>query len=258
MVELKTPDEIEGMRAAGRVVAQTLETVRERAVAGVTLRELDGVAADVIAAAGAKPAFLHYRPETAPTPFTGAICASVNDAVVHGIPDDYALRNGDLVSIDTGAYLSGWCGDAAISFVIGEPRSVDAEDTALIATTEEALAAGIEAARPGNRIGDIAHAVASVARAAGYGILADHGGHGIGRAVHEDPYVPNEGRVGRGMKLRPGMALAIEPMLIADGTDDYLHDPDGWTLRTVSGARAAHVEHTIAITDNGPRILTVV
>ncbi|KOU29592.1 methionine aminopeptidase [Streptomyces sp. WM6373] len=253
MVELKTAPEIEKMRAAGRTVARTLAAVRKAAHVGVSLADLDQVAREVLRAAGATSPFLGYRPRFAPVPFPAVVCASVNDAIVHGIPDDYRLRDGDLVSIDCGAELGGWVGDAAVSFTVGLAQP---EDQRLIETSEAALAAGIAAAVPGNRIGDIAHAVGAVCRAAGYGVPDGFGGHGIGRRMHEDPGVPNEGPPGRGMKLRPGMVLAIEPMLIAGGTDDYRCDDDGWTLRTVDGTRAAHSEHTVAITGRGPRILT--
>ncbi|MGW7452326.1 type I methionyl aminopeptidase [Streptomyces sp. NPDC054787] len=255
MVKLKTDREIDEMRAAGRVVAQTLAAVRAAARVGMSLLELDGVARGVLREAGASSPFLGYRPRFAPVPFPAVVCASVNDAIVHGIPDAYRLRDGDLVSIDCGAKLDGWVGDAAVSFTVGRARPADLR---LIAAAEAALAAGIAAAVPGNRIGDIAHAIGTVCRAAGYGVPDGFGGHGIGRAMHEDPGVPNEGPPGRGMKLRPGMVLAIEPMLTAGGTDDYRCDDDGWTLRTVDGSRAAHAEHTVAITADGPRILTAV
>ena len=184
-------------------------------------------------------------PNFATTKFPAVLCASVNDAIVHGIPDKYRLSDGDLVSIDFGAQLNGWVGDSAISFTVGTPRP---EDVRLIETAEAALAAGIAAAVVGNRIGDIAHAVGTVCRAAGYGIPEGFGGHGVGRSMHEDPSVPNEGRPGRGMPLRHGMVLAIEPMLIGSGKDGYYEDTDGWTLRTNDGSRAAHAEHTVAIT----------
>lgn len=253
MVELKTERSIDQMRAAGRVVAQALAAVRDRAAVGVSLLELDLVAREVLREAGASSPFLGYRPRFAPVPFPAVICASVNDAIVHGIPTDHRLRDGDLVSIDCGAKLGGWVGDAAVSFTVGRARPADLR---LIATSEAALAAGIAAARPGNRVGDIAHAIGSVCRAAGYGIPDGFGGHGVGRSMHEEPGVPNEGPAGQGTKLRAGMVIAIEPMLIAGGTDDYACDPDGWTLRTVDGSRAAHSEHTVAITAAGPRILT--
>jgi methionyl aminopeptidase len=254
MVELKSQGELDVMRESGRVVARTLQAVKEASAIGVSLKELDDIAAQVIRDAGAKPSFLHYQPHSAPTPYPAVICASVNDAVVHGIPSDYRLRDGDLVSIDCGAYIDGWHGDAAISYVVG---TADPADLELIATTERALAAGIAAAQVGNKMGDISHAVGLVGREAGYGLLDGHGGHGIGRAMHEDPHLPNEGRPGRGMRLKPGLVLAIEPMLIADGVDDYRIAEDGWTLHTAGGGRAAHVEHTVAITTDGPRVLTM-
>ncbi|MFF1909082.1 type I methionyl aminopeptidase [Kitasatospora sp. NPDC058218] len=254
MVELKSDAALAAMREAGRVVAEALEAVQRAAGVGVSLLELDEVARGVLRGAGAVSPFLGYRPSFAPVPFPAVICASVNDAVVHGIPDGYRLRDGDLVSIDCGAVLDGWAGDAAVSFTVGAPR---AEDDALIDTTRRALAAGIAAAVVGNRTGDIAHAIATVARGARRGLPEGFGGHGIGRRMHEDPHVPNEGRPGRGYPLKPGLVLAIEPMLTAGGRDDYLTDEDGWTLRTTDGSRAAHFEHTVAITEDGPRILTL-
>ncbi|MFF1921869.1 type I methionyl aminopeptidase [Streptomyces sp. NPDC058221] len=253
MVQLKTDTQIEAMRDSGRVVAQLLAAVRDTAAVGVSLRELDEVARGVLREAGAGSPFLNYRPHFAPTPFPAVICASVNDAIVHGIPTDLRLRDGDLVSIDAGAILDGWAGDSAISFIVGRARPAD---TLLVETAFAALDAGIAAAVVGNRIGDIAHAIGSICRKAGYGIPEGFGGHGIGRAMHEDPGVPNEGRPGRGMVLRHGMALAIEPMLTAGGHDEFYPDQDGWTLRTTDGSRAAHAEHSVAITNDGPRILT--
>ncbi|MGH3436753.1 MAG: type I methionyl aminopeptidase [Sciscionella sp.] len=253
MIELKTEGELRAMREAGRVVAHALAAVREHARVGVSLLALDEVAAEVIHDAGAKPSFLNYRPGSAPSPYPAVTCISVNDAIVHGIPTSYRLRDGDLFSVDCGAHLGGWCGDSAISFVVGE---ADPADSKLIERTADALHAGIAAAQPGARLGDVSHAVGVVARRHGYGIMADHGGHGVGRAMHEAPHVPNEGKPGKGLTLRPGMALAIEPMFTAGGRDSYRKDPDGWTLRTSDGSRAAHVEHTIAITEDGPQILT--
>lgn len=253
MVELKTDTQIDAMREAGRVVADALAAVREHAAVGVSLLELDEVAHEVLRKAGAGSPFLGYRPTFAPTPFPAVLCVSVNDAIVHGIPTTYRLRDGDLVSADFGAELDGWAGDSAISFTVGRARP---EDVRLIETAERALAAGIGAAVVGNRIGDIAHAIGTVCREAGYGIPQDFGGHGIGRRMHEDPGVPNEGRAGRGMVLRHGMALAIEPMVIGGGGDGYHEASDGWTLRTNDGSRAAHAEHSVAITEAGPRILT--
>jgi len=253
MIELKTPTEIEAMRRAGRVVAQALAAVQKHAEVGSSLLDLDEVAREVLTAEGATSPFLDYLPAFAPTPFPAVICASVNDVIVHGIPDGYRLRDGDLVSIDCGAGIDGWYGDAAVSFVVGTPR---AADLVMIDTARRALAAAIEVAVVGNRLGDIAHAVGSVCRAGGYGIPADFGGHGIGRAMHEAPSVANEGRPGRGPTLRAGLVLAIEPMLIGGGRDDYLVGPDGWALSTADGSRAAHVEHTVAVTEAGPQLLT--
>ncbi|MDI3417434.1 type I methionyl aminopeptidase [Streptomyces luteolus] len=254
MVELKTDASLDAMREAGRVVAQALTAVREAADVGVRLVDLDRVARGVLREAGADSPFLGYRPSFAPTPFPATLCVSVNDAIVHGVPDGYRLRDGDLVSADFGARLDGWVGDSAVSFTVGRARPAD---TRLVETAFAALDAGIAAAVVGNRVGDIAHAIGTVCRRAGYGIPDGFGGHGIGRRMHEDPGVPNEGRPGRGMPLRHGMVLAIEPMLTGGGKDDYYADRDGWTLRTCDGSRAAHAEHTVAITSEGPRVLTV-
>lgn len=254
MIELKTRPELDAIRAAGTIVAAVLQAVRGHAAPGITPRELDALAADLVADAGAVPSFLGYHPSWAPRPYPGVICASVNDAVVHQIPAGEPLLRGDLLSVDLAVHLDGWCADAAFSMVVGR---ADPADLALIDATERALAAGIAAARPGARMGDVANAIGTVGRSEGYGLLADHGGHGVGRSMHEvPPHVPNEGRAGRGLLLRPGLVIAIEPMLIADGTDAYHYAPDGWTIRTAGGSRAAHAEHTIAITDEGPEILT--
>lgn len=254
MTELKNDAALDAMREAGRVVANALAATREAAAVGISLLELDAVARDVLAAAGATSPFLGYRPSFADTPFPAVICASVNDAVVHGVPTGYRLRDGDLVSIDCGATLDGWTGDAAVSFTVGTPRPADLE---LIAATRRALDAGIAAATVGNRIGDISHAIATATRAAGCGSPQGFGGHGIGRRMHEAPDVPNTGHPGRGLPLRPGLTLAIEPMLMAGGGTDYAVADDGWTLHTADGTRAAHFEHTIAVTESGPRILTL-
>ncbi|MEN8654711.1 type I methionyl aminopeptidase [Streptomyces sp. 21So2-11] len=254
MVEIKTDSSVDAMRQAGRVVAQALTAVREAAGVGVGLRELDEAAREVLREAGATSPFLNYHPGWASVPFPGVICTSVNDAIAHGIPDGYRLRDGDLVSIDCGAKLAGWVGDSAISFVVGTPRP---EDIRLVDTAREALDAGIAAAVVGNRIGNISHAIGRVCRSAGYGIPEGFAGHGVGRSMHEAPEVPNEGRPRQGLALRRGMVLAIEPMLIGGGGDVFHTAPDGWTLRTSDGSRASHAEHTVAITDVGPRILTL-
>jgi methionyl aminopeptidase len=253
MVEIKTPGEVGAIRAAGRIVAEILAVARAAAAPGMRLAELDEVARSVLAAAGAASPFLGYQPRFAPVPYPAAICTSVNDAALHGIPGRYRLAEGDLLSIDSGAVLDGWTADAAMSFAIGSPSQADAR---LIATTDAALRAGIAAAVPGARIGDISAAIGAVGRAAGYGICTDFGGHGVGRLMHEAPSVPNEGRAGRGLRLGPGLVVAIEPWFLAGGEDSYRIDADGWTLRSADGSRAAHAEHTIAITADGPVILT--
>ena len=253
MVEIKTRGEIDAIGAAGQVVADILAAARSAAAPGVTLAELDAAAREVLAKAGATSPFLNYHPRFAPVPYPAVICTSVNDAALHGIPDGYRLRDGDLLSVDAGATLDGWVGDAAISFTVGTPRDDDAD---LIASTEAALTAGIAAARPGGRLGDISAAIGSVGKSAGYGISTDLGGHGVGRTMHEEPHIPNRGKAGRGLRLVTGLVLAIEPWFIAGGSDDIYLDDDGWTIRTADGSRAAHVEHTIAITDDGPVILT--
>jgi len=234
-------------------VAEILAAARAAAAPGTRLAELDEVARSVLAAAGATSPFLGYQPRFAPVPYPAAICTSVNDAALHGIPGRYRLAEGDLVSIDSGAVLDGWTADAAMSFTIGSPSQADAR---LIATTDAALRAGIAAAVPGARIGDISAAIGAEGRAAGYGICTDFGGHGVGRLMHEAPSVPNEGRAGRGLRLGPGLVVAIEPWFLAGGEDSYRIDADGWTLRSADGSRAAHAEHTIAITADGPVILT--
>lgn len=254
MIVKKTAREVDALREAGRVVARAHEAMRAKAAVGVTLEELDAVAADVLDEHGATSAFLGYQPNFATSPFPGVICASVNDVIVHGIPSSQALQDGDLLSIDFGAILDGWVGDAAVSYVVGTPRP---EDEELIRVTEQALYAGIEAAQPGNRLGDVGHAIATIAREHGYGMPEGWGGHGVGREMHEDPSVPNEGTPGKGLRLKPGLVIAIEPMFIAGGRDDYRIDADGWTVRTTDGSRASHAEHTLAITADGPQILTL-
>jgi len=256
VVEIKTAAEIQAMRAAGQVVAQILAAVHDQARAGMRLTELDEIARDVLAQAGAVSPFLGYQPGFAPVPFPAVICTSVNDAALHGIPGRYRLAQGDLLSVDCGAVLDGWTADAAISFTIGPPPTSTA-DARLIATTSAALQAGIAAAVPGARIGDISAAIGATGRAAGYGICTDFGGHGVGRAMHEDPHIPNEGSPGRGRRLVPGLVIAIEPWFLAGGKDVYEIDDDGWTIRSGDGSRAAHVEHTVAVTEDGPQILTV-
>ena len=252
MIELKTPAEIEAMRPAGRLVRDVLAALTEAADVGVNLLELDALAHRMIDAAGGTSCYIDYHPSFGASPFGKVLCTSVNDAVLHGLPHDYRLRDGDLLSVDFAVSVEGWVCDAARSFVVGTP---DPEDLRLIDTTERALAAAIEVARPGKKIGDIGAAIAAVARGEGYSINTDFGGHGVGREMHGDPHVANDGRAGRGMPLRPGLVIAIEPWFLAT-TDEIYTDPDGWTLRSVDGSRGAHSEHTVAITDGDPIILT--
>jgi methionyl aminopeptidase len=256
MIELRTPREIEEMRPAGRFVADVLLAVREAAAVGVNLLELDDIAHKMIRDQGAESCYIDYHPSFGAMPFGKVICTSVNDAVLHGLPFDYALRDGDLLSIDFAASVNGWVSDSALSIVVGEPDPARAErDTKLIRTTEVALEAGIAAAQPGKKIGDISAAIAEVAHAAGYSVNTDFGGHGVGRTMHGDPHVPNNGRAGRGFPLKPGLVIAVEPWFL-ETTDEIFTDPDGWTLRSADGSRGAHSEHTIAITPDGPLILT--
>ncbi|NUP00217.1 MAG: type I methionyl aminopeptidase [Nonomuraea sp.] len=254
MITLKTAGEIDAMREAGRVVAAVQAAVRERAAVGVSLLQLDLVAREVMEEAGAGASFLGYHPSFGAMPYPGVICTSVNGVMLHGLPTPYRLRDGDLLSVDCGAYVDGWHADGTVSFTVGHPRP---EDLKLITVADETLAAGIAAAVPGGKMGDIGHAMSLVGRGAGYGMQNDFGGHGIGRAMHESPFVPNEARPGRGLRLRPGLVIAIEPSLMAGGGDDYHMADDGWSVCSADGSRSVHVEHTVAVTEDGPVVLTV-
>ncbi|MGW9114034.1 type I methionyl aminopeptidase [Microbacterium sp. NPDC055683] len=252
MIELRTPAEIDQMRAAGAFVAETLHALRHDTRVGTNLLAIDRRAHELIRRAGAESCYIDYHPSFGASPFGKVICTSINDAVLHGLPFDYDLRDGDLVTLDFAVSVDGWVADSAVSFVVGTPRD---EDLALIDTTERALDAAIRAAVVGNRIGDISAAIGDVARADGLGINTDFGGHGVGRIMHGDPHVPNDGRAGRGFPLKPGLVIAIEPWFL-QSTDELVTDPDGWTLRSVDGSRGAHSEHTVAITADGPVVLT--
>lgn len=251
-VELKSPDQIALMRRAGVVVADALTTMRDAAVAGVSTGELDDIAREVLRAAGATSSFLHY--DIGNGPYPAVICASVNDRVVHGIPSrTERLADGDIVSLDFGAAIEGWHADAAVSVLVG---AVSDGVQALSRACEQALWSGLSRARAGGRLGDISHAVQASTQGAGpYAIVSGYGGHGIGSAMHMDPHVANEGRPGKGLRLRAGMALAVEPMLTLGGPSLREH-PDGWTLSTADGSWSAHWEHTVAIMDDGPWVLT--
>lgn len=252
MIELRTPTEIEAMRPAGRFVAEVLTRLTEYADVGVNLLELDALAHDMIRERGATSCYIDYHPTFGAMPFGKVLCTSVNDAVLHGLPHDYTLRDGDLLSLDFAAAVDGWVSDSAVSLVVGTPRE---EDLRLLETTSRALDAAVDAARSGRRIGDISAAIAEVARGAGYPINTEFGGHGVGRTMHGDPHVPNDGRPGRGYPLRPGLVIAVEPWFLIS-TDQIYTDRDGWTLRSADGSRGAHMEHTLAITDDGPVVLT--
>ncbi len=253
MIELKTPAEIEQMRPAGTFVAEVLTELAKRSAVGVNLLKLDRIAHDMIRARGAESCYIDYHPSFGASPFGKVLCTSVNDAVLHGLPYDYALRDGDVLSLDFAASVNGWVADSALTVVVGTPRSD--EDTRLIQVTTDALAAGIAAAQPGGRLGDISAAIGAVATAAGYGVNTDFGGHGVGRTMHGDPHVPNQGRAGRGLPLRAGLVIAIEPWFL-ETTDKIYTDKDGWTLRSADGSVGAHMEHTVAITEDGPLVLT--
>jgi len=254
MIQIKSDAEIAKMREAGLVVGRTLALLTQAVAPGISTGELDGMAESYIRSVGAVPSFKGYHG------YPATICASVNDQIVHGIPShDQVLREGDIVSLDCGAILEGWHGDAAVTLAIGTPTPAD---EALSAACRSAMDAGIARLVPGGRLGDVGHAIEAEARRRAaedgreYGIVADYGGHGIGTSMHMEPFVPNVGRAGSGMRLRTGMVLAIEPMLTG-GTDETVELEDGWTVVTADGSRAAHWEHSVAVTDDGPRILTL-
>ncbi|WP_449373644.1 type I methionyl aminopeptidase [Arthrobacter psychrolactophilus] len=255
MIEIYAPADLERAKVSGRFIATTLQGLKARVKVGTNLLEIDQWTRELIVQAGAISCYVDYDPSFGDGPFGYYICTSVNDAVLHGKPHDYALSDGDLLTLDLAVSLNGIVADAAISFIVGE--SADPADVKMIETTERALAAGIAAAKSGARVGDISHAIGVVLSAAGYPINTDFGGHGVGSTMHQDPHIANDGRRGRGYQLRSGLLLAIEPWIMA-GTAKLVTDADGWTLRSATGSRAAHSEHTIAITDDGPVILTTV
>lgn len=247
---LKDAAAVTAMRRAGRVVAEMLDACRRLVRPGVTTAELAAACAEVLAKRGATSNFLGYPGVSAP--FPAVLCTSRNDVVVHGFPDDRPLREGDLLSVDTGAVVGGWHADAATTLAVGE---VDDTARALVTATEAALAAGVAAAVAGAHLGDVGHAVQSRAEAAGFAVVREYAGHGIGRSMHEDPVVPSHGRPGTGMRIRPGLCIAIEPIVVEGSPRSLLAD-DGWTVVTADGGRAAHFEHSIAVGDDGPVVLT--
>ena len=247
MIVLKTHSELEKMRKACRISADALNVAEEHIRPGLTTRELDRFIHDYIVKCGAKPSFLGLYG------FPASACISINDVVIHGIPSEYRLKEGDIVSVDVGAFYDGFHGDNAYTFPVGK---ISREDEELLRVTKESLYKGIEAAVIGNRIGDVSFAVQSHVTPYGYGIVRQFVGHGVGKALHEDPEVPNFGKPGRGPRLVEGMTIAIEPMITLEG-DGVTTDADKWTTRTKSGKSAAHFEHTVAITKDGPVILTI-
>ncbi len=253
MIILKSEEEIEKMRRAGRLVAEVLAAVSARAGVGVTTIELDRMAEKMIRDAGAMPAFKGYQPDFIKCgPFPATLCTSVNSEVVHGIPDGRPLEEGDVLSIDTGVLLEGYFGDAALSVIIGKTRP---EVRKLLEVTSHALEAGIVMCRPGNRLGDVSSAVQSVVEAEGFNVVRRFVGHGIGTSMHEDPPIPNYGSPGTGPALKPGMVFALEPM-VNMGTFEVEASPDCWPVHTKDGSMSAHFEHTVAVTDDGPDVLT--
>ncbi|MFJ3704286.1 MULTISPECIES: type I methionyl aminopeptidase [Streptomyces] len=254
MIEILNPTMLARAKTTGALVGDILRTLRTRSVVGTNLLDIDRWAEKMILDAGASSCYVDYAPSFGRGPFGHYICTAVNDAVLHGLPHDYTLADGDLLTLDLAVSKGGVAADAAISFVVG--NAGPPEDVAMIDATERALAAGIAVAGPGARIGDISHAIGTVLGEAGYPINTEFGGHGIGSTMHQDPHVANTGRPGRGYKLRPGLLLALEPWVMAD-TAQLVTDADGWTLRSATGCRTAHSEHTIAITDDGAEILTL-
>jgi methionyl aminopeptidase len=254
MIEVLSAAELPRARAAGALVGGILQTLRDRCEVGTNLLDVDRWTRAMITEAGGQSCYVDYAPSFGRGPFGHHICTSVNDAVLHGLPFDYALADGDLLTLDLAVSLGGVVADSAVSFVVGGPGSP--EDAALIGATERALAAGIAAAGPGARIGDISAAIGAVLGEAGYRVNTEFGGHGVGSTMHQDPHIPNAGRPGRGYRLRPGLLLALEPWVMAD-TDELVTDDDGWTLRSATGCRTAHSEHTIAVTEDGAEILTL-
>jgi methionyl aminopeptidase len=253
VIEILAPAEIDRARRSGALVGSILDTLRSRAEVGTDLLELDAWARELIDRAGADSCYVDYAPSFGSGPFGHHLCTSVGDAVLHGRPRAQRLVDGDLVTLDLAVSLDGVAADSAVSFVVGQAAP---EATALIEATERALAAGIAAVRPGARVGDLSHAIGTVLTDAGYAVNLEFGGHGIGSTMHQDPHVANDGRPGRGYRLRPGLLLALEPWVMAD-TDQLVTDPDGWTLRSATGCATAHSEHTVLVTDDGAEILTL-
>ena len=253
MIVLKSDEEIRLMREAGRITARVLQAIRDAARPGVSTAELNFLAEKILEQHGAQPVFKGYSFGNGMPPFPATITACLNEELVHGIPGSRFLRDGDLLSIDCGSRYEGYIGDAAISIGVGD---VGDEVQQILQVTEKALQVGIAQARAGNRVGDISAAIQAFVEGEGYNVVRGYGGHGVGRTMHEDPHVPNYGPAHRGAKLRPGMTFAIEPMVL-QGKKDVITLPDHWTVVAKDGKLTAHCEHTVAVTDNGPEILTL-
>ncbi len=252
MVIIKTTDEIARLRVGGKILARILAEVAQEARVGVSTASLNSFAHKRIIEAGCTPAFLNYTPDGADRPYPATLITSVNDEVVHGIPDAYVLKDGDIVALDLGLRYDGVFLDHAVTVIAGTPKP---KDQKLLAVTEQALYEGISAITPGAAVGDIGYAIERYVKPFKLGIVRDLSGHGVGRYIHEDPYIPNYGKPGKGEKLRPGMVIAIEPMLTL-GSEKVLLMKDGYTLKTKDGSRSAHFEHTVLVTENGFEILT--
>jgi methionyl aminopeptidase len=247
LIVRKSKSELETMREGGRITAACLKMLASNAKEGVTTNDLDRLAEEFIRAHGGTPEFKGYQG------FPASICASPNAMIVHGIPDSYTLKNGDIISLDVGVRYKGFVTDSATTVAVGE---VNGDVSGLLETTRDCLAAAVEEMRSGNRLGDVGYAIQSVAESRGYGVVRDLVSHGVGRAMHEDPQIPNYGKRGTGIKLLPGMTFAIEPMITLGSYDISISELDGWSIYTADGSMAAHYEHTIAVTENGPLVIT--
>lgn len=254
MIEIMSASGLARAKKTGALVANILQAMKERSIVGTNLLDIDRWTKELINKAGAESCYVDYAPSFGRGPFAHYICTSVNDAVLHGLPFDYSLADGDLLSLDLAVSLDGVVADSAISFIVGESRP--AESVRLIGATQEALRVAVATAGPGVPIGDISNAIGQVLGKAGYAVNTDFGGHGVGSTMHQDPHVPNAGRAGRGYRLRPGMLVALEPWVMSD-TAELVTDADGWTLRSATGCRTSHSEHTIAVTKRGVEIMTL-
>lgn len=252
-IVLRSRAQIAKMRAAGRLVAETYEILRPHVNPGITTHELDRIAEEYIRRHGAIPAYKGYQ--GAYTAFPATICVAINNVICHGIPDKTRLREGDIIGIDIGVRLDGWYGDSCMTFPVGD---ISPEAQRLLEVTEESMWRGIRAAQSGSRLGDIGAAIQQYAESHGYSVVREWSGHGVGQRLHEEPSVPHHGRPGSGIRLQPGLTFTIEPMINAGGYETVLDKKDGWTVRTADGSLSAQFEHTLAITDNGPEVLTLV